>query len=143
MKTENPFVTQGYVDAAHFCDREAETMTLVSDVENGRHVTLLAPRRYGKSGLIHHAFRNRREWAFVYVDLLATTDAADVGRTCANAVVGVLDARLEKAAATFVNFFKSVRPTLRTVSDGEVCFSFELANASASTILDQVFDYLV
>ena len=142
MKTENPFVTQGYVDAAHFCDREAETMTLVLDVENGRHVTLLAPRRYGKSGLIHHAFRNRREWAFVYVDLLATTDAADFVRTFANAVVGVLDSRLEKAAATFVNFFKSVRPTLRTGSDGEVGFSFELANASASTTLDQVFDYL-
>lgn len=142
MKSDNPFVTQGYVDAAHFCDRAVETKALISDVENGRHVTLLAPRRYGKSGLIHHAFRNRKDLAFVYVDLLATTDAADFVRAFANAVVGVLDTRLEKAASTFVSFFKSVRPTLRTGSDGEVGFSFELANTSVSTTLDQVFDYL-
>ena len=142
MKTENPFVTQGYVDAAHFCDREVETRALLADIENGRHVTLLAPRRYGKSGLIHHAFRNRPDLVFVYVDLLSTTDAADFARTFANAVVGALDTRLEKAAAAFVNFFRSVRPTLRTGSDGEVGFSFELAQTSASSTVDEIFDYL-
>jgi len=142
MKTENPFITQGYVDSLHFCDREAETHALVSDIENGQNVTLLAPRRYGKSGLIHHAFRSRQDLAFVYVDLLATTDTADFVRVFANAVVGALDTRLEKAASTFANFFKSVRPTLRTGSDGEVGFSFEIAKTSASVTLDQVFDYL-
>jgi len=142
MKAENPFITQGYVDSAHFCDREAETQVLISDIENGRHVTLMAPRRYGKSGLIHHALRQRQDLVFVYVDLLATTDTADFVRAFANAVVGALDTKLEKAASTFANFFKSVRPTLHTGADGEVGFSFEIAKTSAEITLDQVFDYL-
>jgi len=142
MKTENPFITQGYVDSAHFCDRAEETRALLADIENGRHVTLLAPRRYGKSGLIHHAFRSRQDLSFIYVDLLGTTDASDFVRSFANAVVGALDTRMEKAASTFANFFKSVRPTLRTGSDGEVGFSFEIANTATSTTLEQVFDYL-
>jgi len=115
---------------------------LLSDVENGRHVTLMAPRRYGKSGLIQHAFRNRDNVSFVYVDLLATTNAADFVRTFANAVVGALDTRMEKAVSTFANFFKSVRPTFRTSAEGAVGFSFEIANTSPASTLDQIFDYL-
>lgn len=142
MKSQNPFITQGYVDAAHFCDRNQETKALVTDIENGRHVTLLAPRRYGKSGLIHHAFRNRPECVFVYVDLLSTTDTASFVRAFANAVVSALDTRMEKAASTFARFFRSVRPTIRTSADGEVGFSFELADTEATITLDEVFGYL-
>lgn len=143
MKIRNPFVTQGYVDAAHFCDRRDETRQLLADVENGRNVTLLAPRRYGKSGLIHHALRARaREYAFVYVDLLATTDQADFVRVFANAVVGALDTKLEKAASTFASFFKSVRPTVTAGAKGDVSFSFEMSGTASSTSLEQVFDYL-
>jgi len=115
---------------------------LLSDIENGRHVTLLAPRRYGKSGLIQHAFRNRDNLTFIYVDLLATTDTADFVRTFANAVVGALDTRLEKAASAFASFFKSVRPTIRTGADGDIGFSFEVARTTAEVTLEQIFDYL-
>ena len=143
MKTRNPFVTQGYLDAAHFCDRRDETRRLLADVENGRHVTLLAPRRYGKSGLVHHAFRGRsRECAFVYVDLLATTCQADFVRVFANAVVGALDSRLEKAASAFASFFRGVRPTVTAGAKGDLRFSFEMSETDSSASLGQVFDYL-
>lgn len=143
MRTRNPFVTQGYVDRAHFCDREAETRALLGDIENGRNVTLLAPRRYGKSGLIQHTLRlHARDYAFVYADLLATTCLDDFIRVFANAVVGALDSRLEKAASTFATFFKRVRPTLKTDAEGDVSFSFEMSEPSSTATLEQVFDYL-
>lgn len=143
MRSRNPFVTQGYIDPAHFCDREVETRQLLDDLSNGRHVTLMAPRRYGKSGLIQHALRTpEADCVFVYADLLATTNQADFVRVFANAVVGALDSRLEKAASTFAAFFKSVRPKMKADSDGGVSFSFEVAETSSEATLEQVFDYL-
>ena len=57
MKLDNPFLIRGYAGPDYFCDRASETQQLVSAISNGRDVTLVAPRRYGKTGLIHNAFR--------------------------------------------------------------------------------------
>ena len=48
----NPFLVYGYEGPYYFCDREEETRKLVSALANGRNVTLAAPRRIGKTGLI-------------------------------------------------------------------------------------------
>ena len=34
-----------------FCNRIDETKKLISNIENGKHTFLVAPRRYGKSSL--------------------------------------------------------------------------------------------
>ena len=54
MKPNNPFLVRGYAGPKFFCDRAAETDRLVSSLENDRDVTLIAPRRYGKTGLVHN-----------------------------------------------------------------------------------------
>jgi AAA+ ATPase superfamily predicted ATPase len=54
MKLKNPFLTRGYAGPEYFCDRKEETRRLISAFENDRDVTLIAPRRFGKTGLIHH-----------------------------------------------------------------------------------------
>ena len=48
MKLRNPFIIKGYQGPEYFCDRRDETRRLISAIENGRDVTLMAPRRYGK-----------------------------------------------------------------------------------------------
>ena len=53
MRLDNPFLIRGYAGPEYFCDRTAETQQLVSAISNGRDVTLVAPRRYGKTGLVH------------------------------------------------------------------------------------------
>ena len=35
-KLANPFIYQGYESPEYFCDREAETKTLMSHLKNGR-----------------------------------------------------------------------------------------------------------
>ena len=70
MKTKNPFVLVGYLGPDYFCDREQETRKLVSWLENGSNVTLMAPRRYGKTGLIHHVFHNLPDgFRGIYLDI--------------------------------------------------------------------------
>ena len=51
---DNSFVYQGYESPAYFCDREAETRNIISHLKNGRNVTLVSPRRIGKTGSKHH-----------------------------------------------------------------------------------------
>ena len=50
----NPFVVGRYVSDKYFCDREGETSFLIKQIENGRNVALISPRRLGKTGLIQH-----------------------------------------------------------------------------------------
>lgn len=71
----NPFVLTGYVSPEYFCDRQKETDKIISALLNGRNITLTSPRRMGKTGLIHHVFRNMQEDNDVkcfYVDLYQT-----------------------------------------------------------------------
>ena len=48
----NPFVVGRYISDKYFCDREQETDFLIKQIENGRNVALISPRRLGKTGLI-------------------------------------------------------------------------------------------
>ena len=57
MKAQvNPFVISGYEGTRYFCDRQQETVQLQQEIANGNNVALVATRRMGKSGLIHHYF---------------------------------------------------------------------------------------
>ena len=60
-KLENPFVYQGYESPDYFCDRTEETENIFSALQNGRNITLISPRKIGKTGLINHAFYRVRE----------------------------------------------------------------------------------
>ena len=77
----NPFLVYGYEGPHYFCDREEETRKLVSALENGRNVTLAAPRRIGKTGLIHNVFHQVRnsgdDIICIYVDIFPTRCLAD------------------------------------------------------------------
>ena len=63
MKPNNPFLIAGYHSPEFFCDRETETSAILDALHNGRNVTLIAPRRMGKTGLIRHAFYRLKEQA--------------------------------------------------------------------------------
>ena len=51
----------GYYSPEFFCDRETETSAILGALHNGRNVTLISPRRMGKTGLIRHAFYRLKE----------------------------------------------------------------------------------
>lgn len=143
MKTKNPFIVVGYEGPSYFCDRARETRKIVGAIENGRNVTLIAPRRYGKTGLIHHVMgRLPSTCSCAYLDIFATQNLADFTRAFATAVLGAFDAPVEKTLATVARFFKSCRPTVTPQENGLPKFSFDLAEGQAAATLKEVFDYL-
>ena len=143
MKLDNPFLTRGYAGPDYFCDREAETEKLVSAIANGRDVTLVAPRRYGKTGLIHNAFqRLEKTHATVYLDIFAIEDLTSFVQAFSSAVLGRLDSAPERVGRKMLAFFKSCRPTMTPQEDGSFEFSFSLAPSQAKATLKDTFDYI-
>ena len=143
MKAENPFITKGYSGPQYFCDREAETQKLVSAIRNGRDVTLMAPRRYGKTGLIHHLFHEiGGECETLYIDIFNVTDLTEFVKVFSSAVVGRFSTTAEKAGRGLVDFFRGLRLTMTPQSDGMPKFSFDIAPAQAEATLQETFEFI-
>lgn len=143
MKLNNPFLVRGYHSSEYFCDRKKETAQIVSALENERDVTLIAPRRYGKTGLIHNVFSSLpKEYHTIYIDIFSTNSLADFTKMFASRVVGALDTKFDKAMGYVTKVFTSCRPTVTPQIDGSVKFSFDLAPQQAEATLREAFEYL-
>ena len=146
MKLRNPFVLVGYHGPEYFCDRVAETKRLCDAIRNDSNVTLLSPRRYGKTGLIMNAFdqlSKNGEYETIYIDVFGTQNLADLTKLLANSIIGRLDTPLEKVSGAAKRLIHGVRPIL-TYDDvsGKPSLSFDVSTANAERSLVDIFDYL-
>ena len=143
MNKKNPFLTAGYEGPETFCDREHETAELISAVENGRNVTLMAPRRYGKTGLIKNMMgRLSEDYDKIYIDIYSTECLVDFVNLFAETCVSSLETTHEKVIGSLGRFFSSMRPTITPQSDGSIKWSFDMAEPMVKESLSQTFDFL-
>lgn len=142
----NPFLLTGYISPAYFCDREYETQKLISALHNGRNVTLISPRRMGKTGLIRHAFHRmeaEKQAKCYYVDLYKTDSLASFVEQLANVVLGSLDTNEEKVIKKVTTFFKSLRPLFSFDSlTGVPTFMVDVKPEWAEHSLAEIFSYM-
>ena len=110
-KPSTPFPTSGYYGANYFCDREAETQTLLENFENGLSTTLIAIRRMGKTGLIHHFMQqaSKSKKTTVYLDILATEKLQDLLDVLATGVIRAISEQTKPGKKVW-DFIKSLRP---------------------------------
>lgn len=145
MKPKNPFLVSGYHSPEYFCDREKETEALVSAIRNDRNVTLVAPRRMGKSGLVKNVFYRLGEdgeYRCAYVDVFGTQCLADFVRTFASGVFSAFETSFDKVVRAASTFLKGFRPTVTVDAFGAQTYSFDVSASSAEATLAGVFDYL-
>ena len=145
MRPQNPFLISGYHSPEFFCDREQETSDLISAVRNDRNVTLIAPRRIGKSGLVKHAFHRLSEqgdFKCAYVDIFGTQSLADFAAAFAAGVFSAFETSLDKVVHAASAFLRGFRPTLTVDAFGAQTYSFDIRPANAEASLAGVFDYL-
>lgn len=147
MKISNPFPEYGYFGPEYFCDREQETETLISALQNGSNVTLMAPRRIGKTGLILHAFekmsaKDKHVQCF-YVDIFPTKTFSQMVQFMANAVMGKLDTPSQSVRRKLNSMMAALRPTMTPDPiSGLPSFSFTVVPETARETLSQVFEYI-
>ena len=142
----NPFLLTGYVSPDYFCDREQETQKLISALQNGRNVTLISPRRMGKTGLIRHIFHQieaEKQAKCYYVDLYKTDGLASLVEQLASVVLGSLDTTEAKIIKQVTTFFKSLRPLLSFDSlTGVPTFMVDIKPELAEHSLAEIFSYM-
>ena len=147
IKPNNPFIISGYHSPEFFCDRNQETATVMDALYNGRNLTLISPRRMGKTGLIRHTFYHLKEKqpdiVTLYMDIYSTQSLGDFVRLFANTVLGKLDSVPQKALSRIGMFIKSCRPVI-TFDEytGIPKVTIDVAPTEEENTLKEVFDYL-
>lgn len=145
VKLDNPFAVFGYSGPEYFCDREQETDKLVTALHNGWNVSMISPRRLGKTGLILHTF-DKLEGSGIscfYIDIYSTKNLTEFVEKLANAIVGKLDTPFEKAVKKVSELFSAFRPTMSIDSrTGDPSFSFDILPRQAKASLETTFEYV-
>ncbi|MBX2913741.1 MAG: ATP-binding protein [Cyclobacteriaceae bacterium] len=108
----NPFPIYGYFGPAYFCNREHEKDNLITALRNGRNVTLYAPRRIGKTGLIHHVFHHLgKKWNCVYLDVQEAFSFKDFTNALLAAVLNAVS-KNNSIVKKFQDWIFTLRPVM-------------------------------
>ena len=144
---ENPFVFRGYEGPEYFCDRTEETERLLSGLSNRRNITLISPRRMGKTGLIKHVFHlisaQQKDAVCLYVDIFATNNLHEfVELFCSSFVTDVVQ-REKTFFGKAIDAFKGWRPTLTADPvTGMPQVSVSIEPVQTTNTLKGIFDYI-
>ena len=121
---------------------------MISALQNGRNLTLISPRRMGKTGLIKNVFYRMKQeknpnTAYFYMDIYPTRDLKAFIQLLAQNVLGKLDTLSQNILRQMTAFFKSCRPIISTDErSGMPTVTLDFAPAHAEQTLKEVLDYM-
>lgn len=108
----NPFPIYGYFGPDYFCNRKQETNAIISALKNGRNVTLYAPRRIGKTGLIHHVFHHLgKKWNCIYLDVQESFSFKDFANSLLEAALNAVS-KNKTLLKQFQDWLLMLRPVM-------------------------------
>lgn len=143
----NPFLIAGYQGPDYFCDREKETDNIISALKNGRNITLISPRRIGKTGLIKHVFWNIQQQSpnakCFYIDIFGTQSLYELVLLLGKSVIGKLDTFSESMMRNLTELLRSFQPSFTfDPITGAPSFNFNLQHENVEVGLQEIFAYL-
>ena len=142
----NPFILYGYESEAYFCDRKDETDHLISLIENGNNVALIAPRRMGKTGLIENIFHQpkvRKKYYTFLNDIYATKNMEDMIVAMGSSMMSALRPWGTKVMKKFTDFLASLRSGISFDYMGNPSWNVEVGDVHAPrATLDEIFQYI-
>jgi len=145
MNQANPFIIGSDIPVEFFCDRKAEIELLQKHITNGRNIVLSSPRRLGKSGLIHHFFKQpkiKKNFNTFFVDIYATKSLEEFVYELSKAVQKQIS-KQKKWYDRFFDIFKTLRFAFKLDSNtGEPSFELKLGEIKApQSTLDELFEF--
>lgn len=147
VKVNNPFIVGKYLSDKYFCDRQEETEFLRKQIENGRDVALISPRRLGKSGLIQHFFAQndiKEKYHVFFVDIYATTSLTEFVYTLGKEIYEQLKPQSTIWKEKFFQIITSFRVGFKLdAMSGAPSFDLGLGDIQIpQTTLDEIFAYI-
>ncbi|MGN1220343.1 MAG: ATP-binding protein, partial [Candidatus Cryptobacteroides sp.] len=129
-----------------FCDREQETKQIVDYLNNGRNITLISPRRLGKTGLIFRVFEEIQETSddveTFYLDISSSQSLEEFIKLLSESVAVVLNR--QNKLSSFFKAIGGIRPLITydaITGTPEVSFTFRNDNEKSLT-LKAIFQFL-
>ena len=146
MVQQNPFLIEGYLSPDFFCDRVEETALLTRHLTNRCNVALIAPRRMGKSGLIHNCFHQeeiREQYHCIYIDIYDSKNLNEFVYALGKGILNALKPKGRSAWEFFLNVLQSLKSTISFDINGNPEWSVGIGDIQAPDItLDEIFAYL-
>ena len=144
---KNPFIVGKYLSDRYFCDRTEETAFLYKQIQNGRDVAIISPRRMGKSGLIHHFFNQpdiQENYYVFYIDIYSTTSLAEFVYVLGKEIYTRLKPQPTLWKERFFQVISSLRVGFKLdTMTGAPTFDVGLGDiAVPQTTLDEIFEYI-
>jgi AAA+ ATPase superfamily predicted ATPase len=110
----NPFILEPYRNKELFCDREVETEQIIEYLNNDRNITLISPRRLGKTGLIYRIFEEigerQKDTDTFYLDISSSQSLEDFIKLLAESIARVL--KRQNKISSFFKALGGIRPLL-------------------------------
>ncbi|MBR6944959.1 MAG: ATP-binding protein [Prevotella sp.] len=146
-KPRNPFIYEGYEGPDYFCDRTEETENVISNLQNGRNITLVSPRKIGKTGLILHTFNKIKQLdknaICIYTDIFHTQNQFDFVQTLGKAIVEEKLLDKQSSMTKVLRYFSQWRPTISPDPvTGAPTVSVTIERSNTEYTLKSIFDYL-
>lgn len=119
---EKPFVYGMSVEGVNFTDRVKETKRLKLDFENGINVTLISPRRMGKTSLVKKAISevDNPGIKIVYLDIYDCRIEYDFYNRFASAIMKATSGHLNNVLDNIRKFLERISPKVSFgVADSE------------------------
>jgi len=142
-RPENPFSTAAYYGPAYFCDRQEEADQILRNITGGSSTTLMAIRRIGKTGLMHHVIsRLPRGWTGIYADIQETEN---MNQFLNLLVAAILQSSSEKSTVgkKLWKFIASLRPLISfDPLTGLPQVTFDVKQPASENNIQQVFLFL-
>ena len=147
MKAQvNPFVISGYEGTRYFCDRQQETIQLQQEIANGNNVALVATRRMGKSGLIHHYFSQpiiQEQYYTFFIDIYDTQSLRELLQKLSREILMRLKPYGARALQRFWDTMRSLQPGISFSPMGEPSFNVQVGDIQeGDATLEEIFRYL-
>ena len=146
MVMNNPFSLVPYLSKSTFCDREKEVQLLCEYIQNGSNITLISPRRYGKTGLIYRTFDEINSLKLplqtFYVDIYATQSLDDFVEKLTEGLANVLNKG--SVLKSLLKSISNIRPVLTydTITH-KAKLSFTFANEQEKKAsIQNIFNFL-
>ncbi|MCF0172932.1 MAG: ATP-binding protein, partial [Bacteroidales bacterium] len=142
--TESPFQYGRLATRDNFIDRVAERASLKQMLYSGINVSLISPRRWGKSSLVKMAMdelmMEKKDVRVCYLDAFSIDNIEDFYSKFASAVISCASNKIEKAWSDVKKYLGGIIPGL-TVSDGlndilTINFRYEPLKGNQSQILN-------
>lgn len=142
----NPFVTKGYSGPEYFCDREKETADIMQFMINGNNISLISPRRVGKTDLLHHCFSQpeiRDNYHTIIIDIYNTNSLRDFVNVFGIAILNELRTKGRAAWEAFLNVLGSLRQEISFDINGLPVWGIGVgAIHNPELTLDEIFRYI-